>query len=551
MTVDYKQVAIDKAQSLIDLIPREWILERIPSADEEPNVNTFLDRILPTKEKEITNKNIQQLLDLQLNGTLTAIEIATAFAHRAAMVHQLTNCCSEIFFERGFERARQLDEYFKEHKKLSGKLHGIPISLKDQINLPGITTALGYIAPHMSEEFQKKITHRPSLQNTSLIAKILQDEGAVFYLKTTVPMAMLGGETSSNLGITYNSLDRHTSCGGSSGGEGSLIAAGGSIVGIGTDIGGSIRTPSYVHGLYGLRACSNRFPYLDIANSYPNQIAVCSVVGPICKNIEDMLYMSKLVLSDEKCGLDPRRVPLPWNNELVERAFDEKVKLGFLKSDGEILPHPPIIRNIELLQKKLTVSNEFECKKLNEHNLPVKISAVGELLLSLYNCDNYEEIESFCKLSGEPLPEMFERCFKKPGRVDSVSDFCDKAGLKYQYQYLFDEYFRQNDVDCLILPTYSTVSWIEGEAEKISNYYTRSVNVLDYTAMTFPVGVVDENDVAYERTDFTNKLDESNWKYYQLEQNIGKVVSVQIICKRYKEEQCIAIVKKITELLKN
>lgn len=547
MTLDYKTVATEKALSLLNNIPKDWLLEEVPSADDEPNVNVYLDKILPENEREITNKTATELLELQKSGKLTAYEITFAFCHRAALVHQLTNCCTEIFFDLAFKTAKELDEYFIKNNKLIGKLHGIPISLKDQINLPGITTAIGYIAPHISEEFELKITHRKSRNDISLIAQILQNEGAVFYVKTTVPTAMLGIETSSNLGTTYNSIDRHNSCGGSSGGEAALIGGGGSIIGLGTDIGGSIRAPSSVQGIYGFRPSSNRFPYLDIANSYPNQLAVCSVVGPMCQNISDTILVSEAILSSPLCDIDPKHIPLPWDNKKLE--INEKIKIGFLESDGDILPHPPIVNNIRKMKKLLHNSDEvFECISLDENNLPVKFSQLGKLLLGLYSTDGFEEIKQFCKLSGEPLSDLFQRCFDDPCHMDTVAEFCDKAGLKYQYQQQFDKIFQ--DVDCFIMPTFSTVCWKAGDNAKVTSFYTRALNILDYTVMSFPVGIVDKDDVGYERTSFNSKMDESNWKYFNLENQIGKPVSLQLVCKRYHEEQCCALVKKITELLK-
>lgn len=546
MTQDYKQVAANKAKSLREKIPAEWILKQVPTADEEPNADEYLNRILPQDEVEITSKNASELLELQKVGQLSAYDITHAFCHRSALLHQLTNCCSEIFYDLAFQRARELDAYFLQNKKLVGRLHGIPISLKDQINLPGITTAIGFVAPHISKEFEKKITHRNSENDISLIAKILQNEGAVFYVKTTVPMAMFGGETSSNLGETYNSLDRHMSCGGSSGGEGALIGGGGSIIGLGTDIGGSIRIPSYVHGLYGLRASSNRFPYLDIANSYPNQIAVCSVVGPICKNIDDLILVSSIILGDPLCDIDPKHVPLKWDDSKL--SSNNKIKVGFLKWDGEILPHPPITNNIEKLKGTLSkLGTDFECVDLDEKEVPVKLSTLGKLLLSLYSADNFEEMEDFCKLSGEPFSKLFQQCFVRPGKVDTVSDFEEKAGLKYEYQQKFDKIF--DGIDCFIMPSYSTVCWKQGESDKIANFYTRALNVLDYTAMTFPVGKVTKEDTGFARSEFRNPMDEKNWKYFNLDDQLGKTVSLQLVCRRYHEEQCCAVVKKIRDSL--
>lgn len=75
------------------------------------------------------------------------------------------------------------------------------------------------------------------------VIEILRAAGAVFYCKTTLPQAIMHLETNSYLGPTTNPYNRNTiSAGGSSGGEGALIAMKGSVLGIGTDIGGSIRS---------------------------------------------------------------------------------------------------------------------------------------------------------------------------------------------------------------------------------------------------------------------------------------------------------------------
>lgn len=95
-------------------------------------MNSYLDQILPAKEVSITSKPATELLKLQAESKLTAVEICQAYCHRSALVHQLTNCLTEIFYDRAFETAKKLDEYFKETGKFKGSLHGIPISLKDR-----------------------------------------------------------------------------------------------------------------------------------------------------------------------------------------------------------------------------------------------------------------------------------------------------------------------------------------------------------------------------------------------------------------------------------
>ena len=76
--------------------------------------------------------------------------------------------------------------------------------------------------------------------------------------------------------VTVNAHSNKLSCGGSSGGEGALIALRGSVLGLGTDIGGSIRIPAGFNGLYGLRPSHGRMPYNMLANSMEGQETIHS-----------------------------------------------------------------------------------------------------------------------------------------------------------------------------------------------------------------------------------------------------------------------------------
>jgi amidase len=129
------------------------------------------------------------------------------------------------------------------NNKVIGPLHGLPISLKDCMITP----------PHPSSIGMSCYANEETTQETVLVS-ILAKLGAVFYVKTTVPVAMMMMETTSNVwGETTGAYHSGCSPGGSSGGEGALLAMRGSPFGIGTDIGGSVRIPSSFNGLYGLK----------------------------------------------------------------------------------------------------------------------------------------------------------------------------------------------------------------------------------------------------------------------------------------------------------
>lgn len=135
---DWQQTAREKASHVLSLIPQEWRISNIPSVEEQRDVTgAFVRQYLQEKEIEITESDAVAIVEKTTSGQWTAVEVAKAFCHRAAVAHQLVNCLHEIFFEQAIAEAEKADRYFKEHKKPIGVLHGLPVSLKDQFHVKG------------------------------------------------------------------------------------------------------------------------------------------------------------------------------------------------------------------------------------------------------------------------------------------------------------------------------------------------------------------------------------------------------------------------------
>lgn len=196
----------------------------------------------------------------------------------------------------------------------------------------------------------------------SELVRELRALGAVLYCKTSVPTGLMSGETANNIiNYTWNPRNRRLSAGGSSGGEGALLALRGSPLGFGTDIGGSIRVPAAFNGLYGLRPSGGRIPYEGAANSMDGQNTVLSVVGPMAPTVGALRLAMKSVLSQEPWMHDPLAVPIPWREEIEQRirrmlcsASERKqMAFGVLEHDGVVTPHPPVKRALRLVREAL------------------------------------------------------------------------------------------------------------------------------------------------------------------------------------------------------
>lgn len=167
-----------------------------------------------------------------------------------------------------------------------GPLHGLPISVKEHIYLAGTRSSSGFIAwaDHQYDQ-------------DALIVEIFRKAGAVFHVKTTNPQSLLCLETDSNLfGRTLNPHNESLTSGGSSGGEGALVGAGGSLLGIGTDIGGSIRVPAAFCGVYGFKPSVARMPHGGLSGPHGGMDNIVGVVGPMARHVNDLELFCQVCL---------------------------------------------------------------------------------------------------------------------------------------------------------------------------------------------------------------------------------------------------------------
>jgi amidase len=272
---------------------------------------------------------------------------------------QKVNCLHEIFFDAAIADAQKLDDYYAEHKKPIGPLHGLPVSLKDQFHVKDVETTMGYVGWIGTFE-GKKETGKERVFESEMVTE-LRNLGAILYCKTSVPHTLMAGETINNIiGYTFNPKNRNLACGGSSGGEGALIGLKGSPVGFGTDIGGSIRIPAVFNGLYGIRPSSGRLPYEGMANSMDGQNSILSVVGPLATSVGALKLVIKGLLSQQPWLHDPLVAEIPWRDEHEQAVFDivksgsgGQLVFGILPTDGLVGPHPPVRRAMDIVVKTI------------------------------------------------------------------------------------------------------------------------------------------------------------------------------------------------------
>ncbi|NXM72197.1 VDHAP protein, partial [Serilophus lunatus] len=223
----------------------------------------------------------------------------------ALEVNRDVNCVTD--FIHGCED--QLQKLKKQKEK--GLLYGIPISIKDHINCKGHISSGGMV------KFLGQVK-----EEDSVIVHVLKHQGAIPFVKTNIPQTMINYDCSNLIfGQTLNPLNHQKSPGGSSGGEGALIAGGGSILGIGSDVAGSIRLPSSFCGLCGLKPTGNRISTGPSAFSDRTFVlAVTGMLGPMARDVDSLALCMKALLCEEMFQLDPTVPPIPFDEEVRLRG---------------------------------------------------------------------------------------------------------------------------------------------------------------------------------------------------------------------------------------
>ncbi|THY92519.1 glutamyl-tRNA amidotransferas-like protein subunit A [Aureobasidium pullulans] len=544
MGKDWKEIAAAKNQRINDSIPKEW---RIDTSSLPDNVMEIpaTSGILSKTELDITNSSATDLVAKLAAGKLKAVDVTTAFCKRAAISHQVTNCALEFFPEMALKQAKELDDFYEKNARTVGPLHGLPISLKDQLRIKGLETTMGYVA--WIDKYDTE---------DSVLTAMLRKAGAVFYVKTSVPQSLMVCETVNNItGRSVNPRNKHLSPGGSSGGEGANVGIRGGIIGVGTDIGGSIRVPSAFNFLYGLRPSHGRLPYGKMANSMEGQETVHSVVGPITHSVPDMRLFVQSVLEQEPWKHDSKVIPMPWrqseHDAAVKKITSDKLTLGFFNNDGVVMPHPPILRGVDKVVSTL---------RENGHEVidwkPYKHEYAVDLIQGIYASDAGKDIHTVLSASGEPaIPNINDLVDPSISGAD-ITKLWDVQLQKWKFQMEYIEEWNKleeklgKEMDAFIMPITPTAAIRHNQFKYYG--YASAINLLDFTSVVVPVTFADKNlDKKDESFKPMNDMDKQVQEEYDAEAYHGAPVAVQIVGRRLTEEKTMAIAEEIGKLLGN
>lgn len=276
-----------------------------------------------------------------------------------------------------------------------GPFHGLPVSIKDMIDVKGSDSSIGFVS----------MLNKPKKKNAVLV-DILLGLGAVIYCKTNIPQTLIGAESENNIfGKVLNPHNTTLTPGGSSGGEAALIALRGSILGVGTDIGGSIRIPALCCGTYGFKPSANRIP--NTGETIPVLEGfglVMPSTGPLAHSIDALDIFMKNVIDTHPAAFDTMSLDVPWRN-LDALPAGTKLTVGVLAEDPSYPLHPPVKRALA------DIIGLLESQGHNLVYLPADrchIANASEVCFQMFGLET-ATMQGHVEVSGEPLVATLSR----------------------------------------------------------------------------------------------------------------------------------------------
>jgi amidase len=215
------------------------------------------------------------LAELIRRKDVSSVEVVESHLRRIEAVNPAVNAVTVVLGESALEAAKKADA-----SPGTGSLHGVPFTVKENIDCTGSATTQG--VPALAEAMPPR---------DAPVVERMKAAGGIPIARTNLPEFGLRISTSNPLrGRTLNPWDPTRVAGGSSGGEGSSLATGMSPIGLGNDIGGSLRNPAYCCGVIGLKPTTGRIPH---ASSLPPENGglaeqLMAVEGPMARHVKDV-----------------------------------------------------------------------------------------------------------------------------------------------------------------------------------------------------------------------------------------------------------------------
>ncbi|XP_042902497.1 fatty-acid amide hydrolase 2 isoform X2 [Parasteatoda tepidariorum] len=414
-------------------------------------------------------------------------DVMKAYVERSREVHPFINAACDERYEYALKDARNIDIFLDKNEKLLDDIErdtpllGVPFTCKEAIGVKGMAQTCGYYK-------SKNAVAAQDADTTALYRKA----GAIPVTVTNVPETLLWWE-SANLvfGMSKNPYDNTRTVGGSSGGEAAIITSAAAVIGIGSDLAGSIRMPSSFCGIFGHKPSRNY-----ISNCSPEDAEEDALLddfistGPMCRYAKDLSLLVR-ILSDNsnKVPLDKR---VNFRNVKIYYMEEIPGKLNCSTPDAKNKIHQAVkhfettygVTPTRLEMDELEYAFPmWECKLLKRG-----ISSVKDILAGKDGKINLwlELLKSLFRMSNHTLPSIFLAMIERRSK-DKLYHFCLQQYRSMEKKFL--EIFKEDAI--FLIPTHpETPPHYLMTIPKYPNIaYTCIFSILGFASTQIPAGL--------------------------------------------------------------
>ncbi|CAG9335227.1 unnamed protein product [Blepharisma stoltei] len=498
-------------------------------------------------------------------GRISSVEATATYISRSYKLGRQFNLTTEELFEEALELAYLRDLQLKENPESIGKLHGVPISFKDIFSQRNCTTSGG-------------CAWRLDFPDTedSFVVQTLKDEGAIPFVRTNVPQGIMAIESANEIyGRSDNPWDPDFTVGGSSGGEAGLIACRGSPIGIGNDIGGSVRIPASFCGVYGFKITPDRLSSKGVRNPHtlglnPFYFQIRGACGPIGKCVDDLKLILEIWWQEKWSKYDFNYCLLPFSTQLYKEIYEKNsLRIGYFVDLKYFESCPALKRGLkeckEALEKQGHTLIEFKFPEIDQGGVLFTkvLQTCGSRFIEDYL--NGETPESFYNvlffLNNHPIWKRLILLLLKVTKNErlhelmslksniSASEYIDLYREITEFTRKFTDYWLSLNLDVVISPSFGSVALPHRESIKgiAGLAYSSLWNVIGYPAGVVPIGFVHEGETNY----VSKHNDLITSRAREITKNTeGLPISVHVASLPYRDEIALGVMRKIEDIFK-
>jgi Asp-tRNA(Asn)/Glu-tRNA(Gln) amidotransferase A subunit family amidase len=482
-----------------------------------------------TIQAELTALSASELARLIAVRELSATEAVKAHIKRIEELDGRVNAVVVPMFEEALAEAAKADGMSAQGRPL----HGVPVTVKECFHVKGTASTIG---------LESRRDHRAD-QDAELVAR-LKAAGAIVVGKTNVPQLLIYVEADNPLyGRTNNPWNLARSPGGSSGGEGAALAAGYGALGLGTDVGGSVRIPAHFCGLQSLKPTPGKLSLRGTEDeALLSHVAIPDAAGPLARSVADL------------------RLAMAALGSPVNETSVKGLRIGFYVDDGYFPASAAIKRAVQQAARGLETAG-CSVKEFS----PPDILEVLQLFYGLFTVDGGDRFKAMLKGSTyderikdlitlasvpNPLRPIVSALYGLRGqrRVAQVVGWAgtrskaDAASLvarrdAYRQRFLA----ALGDIDALICPPCSVPAVTHGATKELGS--ASASYTLLYNLLGWPAGVVAATRVKVgEETGRPASKDLVEETARKVDQgSVGLPVGVQVASKPGREDLVLAV----------